>query len=157
MENLNAEQVKKALECCLSTSASDCIACTYRGKKDGLFITCTNRLMADALALINSQEQRIKELGEENERLSKEVADLKDELKCEKETNAHLSSQYMSENHLRHQVEEMLANGMSVVKADTVRKMQERVLQLFPCDKKFTTISRFTIDQIAKEMLEGEK
>ena len=38
-------------------------------------------------------------------------------------------------------------------KADTVKKMQERVLQLFPSDKKFTTISRFAVDQIAKEML----
>lgn len=59
MENLNAEAVKKALECCLTTSEGDCIACGYRGKKDGLFITCTNCLIADALALINSQEQRI--------------------------------------------------------------------------------------------------
>ena len=59
MENLNAEQVKKALECCVTTSEGDCIACGYRGKKDGLFITCTNCLIADALALINSQEQRI--------------------------------------------------------------------------------------------------
>ena len=63
---LNAETVKKALECCLTTSEGDCIACGYRGKKDGLFVTCTNCLISDALALINSQEQKIKELTLEN-------------------------------------------------------------------------------------------
>ena len=99
-------------------------------------------------------------LTEENERLNKEVADLQDELKCEKETNAHLCSQYMSENHLRHQVEEMLANGMSVVKANTVRKMQERfnekVAKLLISPSIQYQASAF-IDQIAKEMVEGSE
>lgn len=68
MENLNAEQIKKALECCLTTSESDCSDCGYRGRTRSCFLTCTNFLIADALALINSQEQRIEayrqELGE---------------------------------------------------------------------------------------------
>ena len=71
MENLNAEQVKEALECCHTPVASDCNKCGYRGRsvENGEYIGCTNRLIKDALALINSQEQRIKELAEENERL----------------------------------------------------------------------------------------
>ena len=41
-------------------------------------------------------------------------------------------------------------------KADTVRKMQEAVLEMFPSDKEYTTISRRTVKRIAKEMLEEE-
>lgn len=107
------------------------------------------------------------ELTEENERLRADVADLRDELECEKETNAHLCSQYMSENHLRHQAEEMLANGMSVVKADTVRKMQTFIEEKADiCDLCLNKsnnsvdiiyqISKKQLDQIAKEMVEGE-
>jgi hypothetical protein len=133
--------------------------------------TCQGWLMKDALALIKQpteENERLNtavpvwakqcvELEERCMALGAEVADLQDELKCEKETNAHLCSQYMSESHLRHQAEEMLAQGISVVRADTVREMQEKVLQLFPADKNFTTISRFSINQIAKEMLEGNQ
>lgn len=140
-----AEAVKKALELCANEWY--CGLCEFTEKECAL-------IKKNALALITSQEQRIKELGAK-------VADLQDELKCEKETNAHLSSQYMSESHLRHQVEEMLANGMSVVKAEAVREMQERLKDCFDNEiehKSIYTESQvlFVIDQIAKEMLEGE-
>ena len=109
--------------------------------------------------LQNSNEELGKhctELCREIERLSKEVADSKDELKCGKETNAHLCRQYMSENHLRHQVEEMLANGMDVVKADTVRKMHKRLKERFKGGKcnlyTVYNIQRY-IDQTAEEMI----
>ena len=71
---LNAEQIKKALECCLTTSEGDCSDCGYRGRTRSCFLTCTNCLIADALALINSQEQRIKELTEENKKLEYTLA-----------------------------------------------------------------------------------
>lgn len=166
---LNANKIIKALECCQTPSASDCETCSYEGKclENGEYMGCVNLLVADALTLI-------KQLTEENERLNTiwakqcveleercmalgaEVADLKDELKCEKETNAHLCGQYMSENHLRHQAEEMLANGMSVVKSDTVREMQTRLAQRIGTytDKSFVYVSAWfkLIDQIAKEM-----
>lgn len=54
MENINAEQVKKALSDCL---IGDCEPCAYRKIFD-----CRDSMCFDALALINSQEQRIKEL-----------------------------------------------------------------------------------------------
>jgi phage shock protein A len=50
MENLNAEQIKKALECC---SKDDCDNCPND------FGNCYSNLAGYALALINSQEQRI--------------------------------------------------------------------------------------------------
>ena len=64
MENLNAEQVKKALECCATKQF-----CAFDTPCPWEYMHGGNRLYADALALINSQEQRIKELTEENERL----------------------------------------------------------------------------------------
>lgn len=79
-------------------------------------------------SLIYHTHSLIKELTEENERVKLEYAGFEAGVK----------------------------HAVSFVKADTVQKMHNRVLQLFPCDKKFTTISRFTIDQIAKEML-GER
>ena len=95
-------------------------------------------LMEHSLALITSQEQRIKELTEENERVKARI---------------------LAENHLRTQAEEMLANGMNVIKADTVRKMQERLTMRFGTytAKDMTPITEVfrLLDQIAKEMLEG--
>ena len=143
---LNREQIAKALECCQIRHINKaCDDCYYHRWLDPI---CRGVLCEDALALI-------KELTEENERLKKDVADLQDELKCEKETNAHLCSQYMSENHLRHQAEEMLANGMSVVRADTVREMTARIKEYFPYDADSGLY--VVLDQIAKELLEGEK
>lgn len=55
---LNAEQIKKALECCLS--GDDCTICPLCDEQ-----SCPCVLNENALALINSQEQRIKELAEE--------------------------------------------------------------------------------------------
>lgn len=72
MENLNAEQVKKALGDCL---AGDCEPCAYRKIFD-----CRDSMCFDALALINSQEQRIGELTEENERLRKHNITLEQKL-----------------------------------------------------------------------------
>ena len=70
MGNLNAETVKKALECC--NTIGGCKVCPYscNGKPidNG---ECGEKVSLDALALINSQEQRIRELAEENERLRK--------------------------------------------------------------------------------------
>ena len=73
MENLNAEQVKKALGYCKSPKLTKCDGCP-REQEDG---HCMYKLNEDALALINSQEQRIKELTEENERLSQSLANSK--------------------------------------------------------------------------------
>lgn len=53
---LNEEQIKKALECCTADDRK-CIDCYYYG-----FIRCQNALLADALALITSQGQKIFEL-----------------------------------------------------------------------------------------------
>lgn len=58
MENLNAEQVKKALECCGANDGCVGEKCPYYEK----CLFCITRMSKDALAIINSQEQRIEEL-----------------------------------------------------------------------------------------------
>lgn len=63
---LNAEQIKKALECC--TSGRHCRECEYKDKSKDTF-GCRKKCLIDALALITSQEQRIEELTEENKLL----------------------------------------------------------------------------------------
>ena len=118
---LNAEQIKKALECCVK---SECNKCPLR---DG---RCANGEMGRlALAIINK-------LTEENERLKARV---------------------LEENHLRHQAEEMLANGMSVVRADAVRKMHSEIKRRCTEGGIYPAFVARTIDQIAKEMMEDKK
>jgi hypothetical protein len=137
---LNAEQIKKALECCTRGRKQDdipCFDCSYNecnvvgGTSERQITgTCQGWLMKDALALINSQEQRIKELAEENERVKLEYAGFEAGAK----------------------------HAVSFVKADTVRKMQERLTKEFDRMHKsnFMTpeVRQWIIDQIAKEMVE---
>lgn len=134
MENLNAEQVKKALECC---TLGDCTPCPYHQ----IYVGCRDRMAEDALALSNSQEQRIGELAEENERL-----------KAKNKRYAELE-------------EGCLVTGYNNIKADTVRNMQERLKQYIdvghyrsPTEICFSELDVANIiDRIAKEMLEDEE
>ena len=43
------------------------------------------------------------------------------------------------------------------VKTETTKEFADRVFELFPYDKNHTTISRITIKQILKEMMEGNE
>lgn len=65
MENLNAENLKNEIQSLIKTLKATG-GWVKRGDCEGWF---NHEILADALALINSQEQRIKELAEENERL----------------------------------------------------------------------------------------
>lgn len=94
MENLNAEQIKKALEHCIKDST--CEQCPQSP------FTC--HIQEDALALINSQEQRIEELTEENERLMRD----KTALEC------------------------VVSTARNQAKYDTVRKMRAMLKNAFP-------------------------
>ena len=60
MENLNAEKVKKALEWAIEKEFCENCLCTAYGKSIVEF-------HKETLAIINSQEQRIKELAEEKD------------------------------------------------------------------------------------------
>lgn len=93
---LNAEMIKKALECCVSLGG--CQKCSYRERGS---VTCMYDLRSDALALINSQEQRIKELTEERKdfeiralRAENEATKYKDCYEIEKQAREQLSESY---------------------------------------------------------------
>ena len=66
---LNAETVKKALELCLANDIADssCEKCAYQDNKKN----CMDCMLHDVLALITSQEQKIKELTEEVDRIKR--------------------------------------------------------------------------------------
>ena len=127
---LNAEQIKKALECCVKVGgyrdAQICNDCPLSEKR------CAILLPENALALINSQEQRIKELTEENERLRVSLINTTDAYD--------------------------FVNGIVLKsKADTVRKMHSEIEERCIKGGIYPAFVKRTIDQIAKEMLEGVK
>lgn len=127
---LNAEQIKKALECC-SADTADCHSCPYGEFSEG---NCFDNAKKDSLALINSQEQRIKEITEENKAWQKSLITQKEnadksyyELACEVEN-------------LRAENERLKAKAYGI---NTVYGIRPEV------------IDATDIDQIAKEMLEA--
>lgn len=126
---LNREQIIKALECCASSSLEDCDNCPIdKQKKDNC--ECGRYLAIQALALI-------RELTEEKERLKLDVEECGAELSRYTENIVQMAKQD---------------------RADTVRKMQERLNAERGYDYEWHYNSWWgeTIDQIAKELLEKE-
>ncbi len=171
MENLNAEQVKKALECCGSKHYSDekyeCKNCPLNGRSfdEG---SCYDEVLHDnALALIISQEQRIKELAEENKKLTinmnaygltaKRLGEENERLKNRITCQVVLPDEKLEE--IKNECLERFELDIKAIQVDAVRKMQERLHERFGADANRVysnyNIHRY-IDQIAKEMLEGE-
>lgn len=146
---LNREQIIKALHCCKWDDVSMCKQCPYYKPSDSNS-TCISEMSIDALALIyeliaenklinvelgnaNSEILRLiereKELTEENERLRDTIC-----------------SQYGNCGH-----------ALKKAKADTVKKMQERIKAEKFHHKNFGDLVYMAdIDRIAKEMLEGD-
>lgn len=152
MENLNAEQIKKALECCLVICY--CNTCPYYKIGEHTQV-CTRKMAKDALTLINSQEQRIGELTEENERLRAEVNKL-DALSDEMgvDIDVKLKTIFELEDKLKAEKADVMY-FKDQIRAATVRKMQERLKSEIA--KYFLPTFQFQanafIDQIAKEMI----
>jgi hypothetical protein len=127
MSELNREKIMKGLECCASYDRdASCGECPYMYAELADNEICSNRMAEDALALI-------KELTEENERLTK--------------TNLIFARN----------VETVAANYYKLGCTDTVRKMQERLNEAFKhYPQRCGDCCKEKVDQIAKEMLEGE-
>lgn len=193
MENLNAEAIKTALKCCDGTLAG-CRECPNYNNR----YRCN--IEAEALALINSQEQRIKELTEERDgfenlaytaietqnRRSDTIEELIEEnerLRAEKEriTNTYYEAMCEMKNRItckivlsdekleeiKNDCLERIELDIKEIQADTVRKMQAAIIEYYSKPKyqptkehpiKHTQIECLfaVIDQIAKEMLEGD-
>lgn len=126
---MEQDKIIKALECLLSTDDRE--FCEAKGCPFADCDSCVEDVLIASLSLI-------KELTEENERLSGKVAEYEEERKY----------------HF-----EMSRKRIAEAKADTVRKMQERLNKHFCHDPAFLGVEQRmimdVIDQIAEEMLEG--
>ena len=166
---LNAETIKKALECCGEyTHGTTCNNCPYMHIDLADNDICSNRMSRDALALITSQEQRMKELTAENKLLNVELGNANSEIlrliertKELTEENERLKSVEFTCGFVKpHKVLECpIFDEIVRTKADTVREMQDRIAQYIGTytDKSFVYVSAMfkLIDRVAKEMLEG--
>lgn len=125
MENLNAEQIIKALERNIQLS----LDLNYG------FPRITYSRLRDTVALIISQEQRIKELAEENERLRAE-----NEIKSQKRANIF-----------------EIANAFERGRTDGVRKMQEALEHRIHSKLSYHGwyLKETVIAEITKEMLDN--
>ena len=114
---LNAENLKNEIQS-LIKALKDCGGWVKRGNGEGWF---NHEILVDALALITSQEQRIKELSEENERLRAENA------RYEAENHAEFNKWLKLEEATKRHHSELFEEAKIAVKEDTGRKMQERL------------------------------
>ena len=76
---LNREQIIKALECCQEPTVENCAKCPYIDVPRIKGRDCLSKCYEDIVALINSQEQRIKELITENKQFRYEQRKLIEE------------------------------------------------------------------------------
>lgn len=174
--NLNAEQIKKAMECC---SKDDCDNCPND------FGNCYSNLAGYALSLITSQEQKIFELEnrlkecengyegtlhlescklhdaeekvkELTAKITKweEECDLRGDMWCKlNEENKRLTEE-------NEKLSQSLANSKSILansKADTVRQMQSEIKERCIKGGIYPAFVASTIDQIAEEIIGDAK
>ena len=140
---MEREQVINALECCQEPTIEHCAKCPYVDVPRINGRDCLSKCYEDIVALINSQEQRIKELTEEN-------VQFRDEQRKLIEENEKLRASSVDYRN----IPDIIAEA----KAETVRKMQTEIKKTLSalCEGDVGEIHRM-IDQITKEMLEGTK
>ncbi len=167
---LNAEQIKKALECCANGGGCIRDGCPlYKDDEFGDIEKCTSELSKNALALIKELAEELVNCRTDNVKLTEENARLKhfdlEAMRGKADSYKELCSKYLEENERLKSENDILLNiknlNIDKVIADTVRKMKERLTLEFDRLHKsnFMTpkVRQWIINQIAKEMLEGEK
>jgi chromosome segregation ATPase len=133
--------------------------------------------MKDALALINSQEQRIEKLAVELEAMrcaansykmhNKELTEENERLRAERDILDVLVKDLRGRNNGLQRANESLAKDCDIledelnecvqIKADTVRKMHSEIKERCLKGGIYPAFVASTIDQIAKEMMEDKK
>lgn len=170
---LNREQIIKALECC-EGGGKPCLSCPYFYK--AVDTSCAPFLIKDALALINELTEENKSLKQciehEHRSFMETFGELDDKCKSLYEENERLRAENKIEyetplgkqtmpnlSHLEGDAARLYTQIENKIKADTVRKMQERLGKHFCHDPAFLGVEQRlimdVIDQIAKEMLEN--
>jgi hypothetical protein len=142
---LNREQIRRALECCLVES--NCTGCPLHHQYK---IDCLKYVGVKALALIKElieERDGFENLAytaiESQNRMSETIEELTDE-----------KNRY-KRYYFNHCFDELIANKEADIKADTVRKMQTEIEKRCIEGGIYPAFIKSTIDQIAKEMLEG--
>jgi hypothetical protein len=176
---MDREQIIKALECCTRSGCSDNETkdCPLKPYED-----CTTRLATNALALITSQEQTIKELTEENERLLTALAryDQQTEVRIAEEYYTAEAYEELREENERLKKHEIVyetpfgkqtmpdilsLDGKSAelykrienkIKADTVRKMHSLIKERCIKGGIYPAFVESTIEKVANELLGGD-
>lgn len=127
-----------------SKENEDCFGeCPYENYMGMVENNCVIRMTKDALDLINRQKAEI-------ERLHNILLSFTNEV--------HTWSNRKGYDTTELSLIPILNEAESVreaIRAEAIIEFEQKVFDLFPADKNHTTISRFTIKQIAKEMKEG--
>lgn len=169
---MEREQIIKALECCKSPKLTKCYGCP-RDKEDG---HCMYRLSEDALELITSQEQKIFELENRLKECENgyegtlfldrcKLHDAEEYVKELIEENERLRARYTIDERYKfcNLIGDTLVYNKTLEdynkfranwRADTVRKMQERIT-VHATNGYPRKVRLDVIDQISKEMVEG--
>jgi regulator of replication initiation timing len=159
---LNREQIIKVLEHCSNwTAETGCKGCPYDEN-------CIDKdVMKDALALITTQDQRIKELTEEYESMAKsvnEASELIRKLRTEKKKLTEENARLRAENERFKSLSIIVKvpdeeETKKIIEADTVRKMQEALEQRIHSKLSYHGwyLKETVIAEIAKEMLEDKQ
>ena len=136
---LNREQIVKALECCIVNdwNSTKCNECPFYNGGGG----CIDELKNSTLALINSQEQKIKELTEENERLRAENA----------EQDAAIIKALKQMGEIRRETKTDAVRKV----VDLIEEKAHAVPMMHKPLKFILQITKDDLDQIAKEMTES--
>lgn len=154
MENLNAEQVKKALEYCANHDECVGVMCPYYA------IECENLMPKDALALITSQEQRIgaqdmtiSKLRQRAEKAEHDASRYEQRIKELDDDNARLY--YICQSYaLQYGTATDKEVFLKKERADTAREMHSEIKERCIKGGIYPAFAASTIDQIAKEMIE---
>ena len=129
------EQIIKALECCKHDDCDNCPNC---------FGNCESNLATHSLDLINRQKAEIERLEKENIALNRRAMPASGTILSV--GNALLFAENKEDYDIT----------INTIKAEAIKEFENKILELFPFDKNFTTISRFTVKQITKEMTEAQ-
>ena len=161
---LNKEDIIKALECCKSfRDFYACDECPYSHTMLADDESCTNRMSQDALSLINELTAENKLLNVELGNASSEILRLIDrekELTEENETlTLKVAAYQVKDKLLSNQLDDKCDMCIARERADTVRKMQDKLAQYIGTytDKSFVYVKAMfkLIDRIAEEIING--
>lgn len=146
----NAKDIIRAMECC-NTDDGSCLNCPCIDD----YNSCVG-LSKNALALIKQLTEEVADLKAIAEGYQKQFEDCYEEKAKLTEENERLRAE---NNTYANGVEKIAINYYNKGKADTVREMQETFKEEVRkyADVICTEDAEWLIDQIAKEMLEGEK